>query len=146
MAVVTHLRSGSDKTNTPTGSNAGQIGACRGAVGVSCLALSYARAYPGSMSQMAIAGARPQWRLEDKLRRAREFAGLDQSQLADRIGISRATVSNYERGLHAPRRPVLLTWALATGVELDWLVNEEPRPAEPNGVDVRSKGFEPPTF
>lgn len=66
----------------------------------------------------------PQWSLNDRLRKAREHAGLHQQQLADETGISRRSVTNYERGFAVPRRPVLLAWAVATGVDLDWLTEE----------------------
>jgi transcriptional regulator with XRE-family HTH domain len=78
------------------------------------------------MTEQVISGAVPAWRPVDRLRRAREYAELDQTQLADRIGVSRHSISNYERGAFAPRRPVLLSWALATGVALDWLTGGSP--------------------
>lgn len=65
----------------------------------------------------------PEWTLADRLRKAREYAGLDQQEMADRIGISRRSVVNYEGGKHAPGRPVLLSMALATGVPLAWLMD-----------------------
>jgi transcriptional regulator with XRE-family HTH domain len=64
----------------------------------------------------------PEITLPIRLRLAREMAGLHQDELADRIGMSRRTVVNYELGRHHPRRPYLLSWALATGVDYDWLV------------------------
>ena len=39
----------------------------------------------------------PQWILGDRLRTARESAGLSQGELADAIGVARATVSSAER-------------------------------------------------
>ena len=72
----------------------------------------------------------PTWTLGDRLRKAREFAGLEQGELADRIGISRGTVSNYElsRGQRPPKRLVLRAWAEITGVPLDWLAGDLLRP------------------
>lgn len=72
----------------------------------------------------------PQWTLADRLQKARATAGLDQTELARRAGLSRQTVSNYERGTVTPRRSGLIVWALATGVPLEWLVSGEvmPRP------------------
>lgn len=61
------------------------------------------------------------WSLTDRLRKAREHAGLKQQELADRIGVSRGAVGNYEQGITEPKRPVLLSWALATRVPLKWL-------------------------
>lgn len=66
-------------------------------------------------------GEAPVWTLADRLRKAREHARLTQQELADQIGISRASVVNYETGRHSPSRPVMLSWSLATGVDLGWL-------------------------
>lgn len=63
----------------------------------------------------------PEIELRHRLRIAREFAGLDLGQLAERMGVSRNTVSNYEHGNTAPRKIVLNAWALACGVSLDWI-------------------------
>jgi transcriptional regulator with XRE-family HTH domain len=57
----------------------------------------------------------------DRLRIARKYAGLDQDQLADKIGIARSTVSNAESGRVKPRRITLRAWALACGVPLSWI-------------------------
>ena len=59
--------------------------------------------------------------LPDRLRAARVGAGLDQSELAETMGISRGSVHNYEVGATTPRRPVLTAWATATGYDLHWL-------------------------
>ena len=64
----------------------------------------------------------PEWTTADRLRKARESACIDQAELADRIGIARQTVNNYERGRTTNyRRIVLNQWALATGVPVEWL-------------------------
>lgn len=70
-------------------------------------------------------GAVPQWTLADHLRKAREFAGLQQAELALRIGISRASIVNYESGHTRPAPPVLFAWAWGTGVSYHWLVTPE---------------------
>lgn len=64
----------------------------------------------------------PKWTVADRLRKAREEAGLDQAELASRAGLSRATVSNAERGVGIPQRATMLVWAMATGVDPDWLM------------------------
>lgn len=63
----------------------------------------------------------PQWSLADRLRKAREVAQLDQAELAHRAGLSRATVSNAERGVGVPQRATLAVWAKVTGVDEGWL-------------------------
>lgn len=62
-----------------------------------------------------------EWTIADRLWKAREYAGLDQRQLAEQMGVSRQTVSNYENANTRPRRIVLNAWAAITGVEVAWL-------------------------
>ena len=89
----------------------------------------------------------PQWTLTDRLRKARESAGLNQPQLAEALGVSSNTVGNYERGFTTPRRMVLMAWAMVTGVPVEWLENDEdPRRDDEGPHGVRPKGLEPPTF
>jgi transcriptional regulator with XRE-family HTH domain len=63
--------------------------------------------------------------IRDRLRIAREQAGYDQAEFANVTGLSRGTISNYERGITPPRRPALLAWAMATGFDRDWLETGE---------------------
>lgn len=58
------------------------------------------------------------------MRKARLHAGLKQQELADLAGVSRASIENYEGDKRVPRRPVLLAWAMATGVALAWLLGD----------------------
>lgn len=60
-----------------------------------------------------------------RLRIAREYAGLDQTQLAERAEIGRTTVVNYEQGYREPRRLYLRAIAEATGVDMHWLETGE---------------------
>lgn len=80
------------------------------------------------------AGAIPDFNLSDRLRKAREYAGLEQAELADRIGVSRNTISNGERGSHAVRKIVLNAWAMATGVDRLWLETGQ-APTMPSGPE-----------
>ena len=80
-------------------------------------------------------GEVPEILVRHRLRIARESAGLEQSELAEMIGISRGTVSNTEIGRSAPRRIVVNAWALACGVPVGWILTGEetpPRPDEPS--------------
>lgn len=56
-----------------------------------------------------------------RLRLAREWRELDQQQIADELGISRATVSNYETGKTKPGKMALNAWAVVVDVDVDWL-------------------------
>lgn len=66
-------------------------------------------------------GLVPAFTAGDRLRKARELTGMDQSQFAEAIGVSRGSVSNYERSEAPPRPIVIRAWALATGVSEEWL-------------------------
>lgn len=66
-------------------------------------------------------GAVPEWTQPDRLRKARETAGLTQAQLAQAIGVSQRSISAYESGASAPKRPVVLSWSFATAVPYEWL-------------------------
>jgi transcriptional regulator with XRE-family HTH domain len=67
--------------------------------------------------------------LGDRIRRAREGAGLSQNELARRCGVSRAAVSQWETpDIARRRRPTLSnlqTIARETGRTLDWLTQED---------------------
>ena len=79
---------------------------------------------------------RPEFALRHRMVLAREVAEMDQTTIGQALGISRQTVSNYERGLTEPKRAMIAAWALATGVEYEWLAtgNENaPRPDGPGG-------------
>ena len=71
------------------------------------------------------AGARPSWRLADRIRRAREYAGLEQRELANRAGISQATISAAETGRARPHRSTMMLIAAATGVAYEWLDDDD---------------------
>ncbi len=68
-----------------------------------------------------VVGVVPSFTLGDRLRKAREFAELEQSELAARMGVSRATVSSAETGSRRVREITLKMWALSTGVNREWL-------------------------
>jgi transcriptional regulator with XRE-family HTH domain len=63
----------------------------------------------------------PAFTIADRIRKAREVAGLDQHQLADVTGIARSTISNYERGSTKPSRAYVKSIGLATGVDHRWI-------------------------
>lgn len=71
--------------------------------------------------------------LRHRLVLAREVAGLEQAELAVSLGVTRQTVSNYERATTKPQRAVLLAWALATGVDSDWLITGRDTPSPDDG-------------
>lgn len=54
----------------------------------------------------------------ERVRRARELAGLTQLEVADLVDSYRPIVSRVERGLHCPTISVLEVYAAVLGVEL----------------------------
>ena len=79
-------------------------------------------------------GGVPVWNLRDRLRKARETAGLTQDQLAAQVGVSRVSVIAYETGKVVPKRPVLLSWAMTCRVSYAWLAGS-PHPGLTNVGD-----------
>jgi transcriptional regulator with XRE-family HTH domain len=64
---------------------------------------------------------RLQWTLGDRLRKARQSAGVTPAQMAAYLGVERSMISRYENDRSTPRVGYLRLWALRTGVDLDWL-------------------------
>lgn len=58
----------------------------------------------------------------EKLKQARQAAGLTQVQLAERIGCLQKDVSRWEAGLHEPGALTLKKMAQALGCSMDNLV------------------------
>ena len=92
--------------------------------------------YVGRMTTQTV-GVVPEFRLCDRLRRAREITGLDQAAFAAELGISRTSVSNAETGTRrlaaavlAALALVLLGAAAAAGVE----PYDDARPAGPSSA------------
>lgn len=89
-------------------------------------------AYLGHMSITSQEGnSVPEFSIHDRLRKAREHAGLEQGALAERIDVSRQTVGNYELGrTPRPKKLIVRQWALACGVNFDWLWEGAAHPDE----------------
>lgn len=66
----------------------------------------------------------PMWTLGDRLRKARESAGLSAGELAAELDVHRNTISGYENDRHTPSRIVLRYIAMRCGVPLGWLTGD----------------------
>lgn len=69
--------------------------------------------------------------LDNRIRRARTLAGLTQAELAQRVGVHRGAVAQWESPNGSlPSMDHLIAIALHTGVHLEWLGTGrgEPRP------------------
>lgn len=58
------------------------------------------------------------------VRRLREKAGLQQAELADRVGISRAMICQIERSMKIPSLPVGVAIAKVLGTTAEKLLEE----------------------
>jgi transcriptional regulator with XRE-family HTH domain len=90
----------------------------------------------------------PEFTLGDRLRRAREAQGLSQRDLAERIGFSQRTVSNYENMETTPRGLELVAWANECQCDLSWLAYGDRgrgpfNPAEWNSRRRNTRGVTP---
>lgn len=65
----------------------------------------------------------PVWTLGDHLRKARLHASITSTTaLANRLGIHRNSVINYESDRIVPPLDVVVRWARITGVPLEWFL------------------------
>ena len=84
----------------------------------------------------------PRFTLGHRLALARENAGMEQSEIADVIGTSRATVSNYERGVSIPGKLVINAWAVTTNVPVEWLkTGVEPADSPRGGAEGQPSDY-----
>lgn len=85
----------------------------------------------------------PEFQLKDRLRLARELKNLEQIEIAAELGISRATVSNYERGATMPGKLVVNAWAVVCDVDVEWLKTGKAcvalNPSDPDGGETSPK-------
>lgn len=85
----------------------------------------------------------------ERLKLAREGAGLTQEQLADKVGVDQVQVSKWERSTTAPRSNRLESIAAAIGdtQHLNWLLTgkgKPPRIARQAGARSTSRNPPPP--
>lgn len=66
-------------------------------------------------------GAIPRFEIRHRVRLAREYAGLQQAELAELTGMARSGIAAIEAGKNRPRRSSINLIALATGVSREWL-------------------------
>lgn len=65
----------------------------------------------------------PEFTVLDRMVKARQHAGLSQTELAEVLGVSLSTVRRLEDGSKIARAIELMGWASATGVSTSWLVS-----------------------
>lgn len=65
----------------------------------------------------------PPWDVADRMRKALRHAGIGVQEMADYLGVSRTSASNWINGRIAPSTQTLRLWALRTGTSYDWLAD-----------------------
>lgn len=76
----------------------------------------------------------PTFTTGDRLRKAREFAGVSVHDMAEALGVTRNTVTNYEHERTAIPVNALVAYGRTTGVSVAWLI-------EGDDLDLRSRCF-----
>lgn len=75
----------------------------------------------------------PEFDLADRMRKGLRIAGMTVQEMADYLGVTRTTVSNWINGHVPPSKQTQRLWALRTGVDFDWLqTGENPHQAVPD--------------
>ncbi len=96
----------------------------------------------------------PTWEFSDRIRKARQVAGMDQKSFAAQLDVNPGSLAGWESGRSKPRDMVVVAKRIEmlTGIPAAWTLGvyeEAPRPDDPNegpASSVRPKGFEPLTF
>lgn len=81
----------------------------------------------------------PEFEMRHRMSLALEYASVSVNDMAEHLGISRTTVSNYLHGRTKPQRAHLIAWALRCGVPFEWLVNGDNDTREPAKPTKRTK-------
>lgn len=76
--------------------------------------------------------------LAERIKRRRLAAGLTQGQMADRLGISRVSVTNWESGRGRPDIDRLSVIGELLSVNTDWLLAGGDEPSDPNPSNGQS--------
>lgn len=72
----------------------------------------------------------------ERLKELRQSTGLNQSQFAEKAGLSKTTLSNYENLGKSPSLDSLIAISTAFKVSLDWLCGTEKNAKEQSTLDV----------
>jgi transcriptional regulator with XRE-family HTH domain len=87
----------------------------------------------------------PSFHAGDRLAKSREVVEITQDELAQGLGVSRATISRWERGIGVKRSTMLL-YAMRTGVPFEWIETGKctPRDLNPEPTDYSSAAYDHP--
>ncbi len=66
----------------------------------------------------------------DRMREARKGVGAKQTDIADALEISRATVLDWEGNKRKPSKIAIVAWAMVTGTSSEWIETGQGSPQE----------------
>lgn len=89
------------------------------------------------MSEQHAAVITPQWDRADRMRKALRVSGITVFDMADYLGVSRTSVSNWINGRVQPSVQTLRLWASATGVSYEWLCHGHNGPHPPGSNNMQ---------
>ena len=94
---------------------------------------------------VAVVGQVPPLTLGWRLKMSLAQADMSVQEMADELGVVRATVTRWTHDQIQPKPMVLKVWALRTGVPLAWLVTGEAptSPSGPEGEEYTSRDSNP---
>ena len=75
----------------------------------------------------------------EKLKSARMEAGMNQTELSEKVGVTRRSIFAYENGVSMPRKNVLRKIASVLNVTVSYLTNEDS--TDPNEGRVREENI-----
>lgn len=75
----------------------------------------------------------------ERIRQARNYNKMTQESLGKRIGVSKATISQWESGTTEPNGKNLVSLAKALGVTIEWLLDGDEKNAEVNAPMANAK-------
>lgn len=89
----------------------------------------------------------PTWTFGDKLRKARDIAGLDQKTFAAQIGITSSSLAAYETGRTSPRfdkaPSIAKSVQMLVGIPYQWFLvdDDSPRGTSPMGSQALTTDY-----
>ncbi len=88
-----------------------------------------------------------EWDLADRMSKALRVSGVKVGDMADYLGMSRASVSNWINGRITPDKRTLRLFALRTGAPFEWLsTGAEPSGMGPDDGNARPSDYKAGVF
>ena len=74
----------------------------------------------------------PTWTIGDRLRKARNTAGIGVADMAGRLGVNAKSITRWERAQDGAPRRTVLAYAHETNVPVEWLDGADADDPEPD--------------